>query len=372
METQGLSFAVTRRGPWLYGARWDVTWLMGTAIVVPITLALVWGGISSEALNLAVTVIAGGPHVFATFLTTYFDPQYRRRHGWALAAVAVVVPALVVFLTITRFQQLLSFFIFAASFHVLQQNAYLADAYRRRFGRPEAWPSRVLDYMVLFLSFYPIAAYKLVRNDFTMGDVRILIPDLVKTEFTCKAIAVLFAASFLAWSMKTLQEWRNGVLNRPKTALILLTSTIAFMIPAMAAGERMELAFQAVNTWHSLQYLGIIWLILNLRKAEGKSASPFVGSVSGPGRAAWKFYGLCLLFTAVQLAVILTLKATRPFSLSGAQYHYIGVFSVLFIHYTLDGYFFVAARSSGADPMDVPFVVPIRSAVPDPSSALAG
>lgn len=346
---------------WLNGARWDRTWLLGTALVIPVTLLLVWGGISSDALNLVVTVVAGGPHVFSTFLTTYLDPVYRRRHGWGLAAVAVAVPAAVTYLTLHHFQELMSFFIFAASFHVLQQNAYLADAYRRRMGRPEPLASRLLDYAVLFLSFYPIASYKLVRDDFRLGEVLIVIPGLVKSEWTVKAISVLFAASFLGWTIKSIQEWRRGVLNRPKTMLILATSMIAFWIPAMASGTRLELAFQSVNTWHSLQYIGLTWLVLKIRKDQGRSSSSFLKNISGEGRPTWYFYGLCLVFTTAQLLVIFLLRLTDPFHLRGIQYHYMGVFSVLFIHYAYDGYFFFASRGESAAPEDVPFVLPVRT-----------
>jgi hypothetical protein len=349
---------------WLNGARWDRTWLLGTAAVIPLTLLLVWGGISSDALNLIVTLMAGGPHVFSTFLTTYLDPDYRRRHGWGLAAVALIIPPTVAYLTVHHFQELMSFFIFAASFHVLQQNSYLADAYRRRQGRPEPLWSRLLDYAVLFLSFYPIASYKLVRDDFKLGDVLIAIPGFVKNDATVVAIGVLFGAAFLGWTIKSLREWRLGVLNRPKTLLILATSMIAFWIPAMASGTRLELAFQSVNTWHSLQYLGLTWLVLKIRKSEGRTSSAFMSKISGEGRPTWYFYGLCIVFTIAQLLVIFTLRVTDPLHLQGIQYHYMGVFSVLFIHYAYDGYFFFAARGESATPENVPFVLPVR-AVPE-------
>ncbi|HLY10850.1 MAG TPA: hypothetical protein VKW04_16225 [Planctomycetota bacterium] len=346
---------------WLNGARWDRTWLLGTAAVIPFTLALVWGGISSDVLNLVVTLMAGGPHVFSTFLTTYLDPEYRRQHGWGLTAVAVIIPLAVAYLTIHRFQELMSFFIFAASFHVLQQNAYLADAYRRRQGRPEPLWSKVLDYAVLFLSFYPIASYKLVRDDFKLGEVLIGIPGFVKNDTTVVAISVLFAASFLGWTIKSLREWQLGVLNRPKTLLILATSMIAFWIPAMASGTRLELVFQSVNTWHSLQYLGLTWLVLKIRKTQGRTSSAFLTRISGEGKSTWSFYGLCIVFTTAQLLVIFTLKLTDPFRLTGIQYQYMGVFSVLFIHYAYDGYFFFAARGESATPENVPFVLPVRT-----------
>lgn len=341
-------------GPWLYSRRWDITWILGTAAIIPLILTLVWGGISSDLLNLLVTLLAGGPHVFSTLLTTYLDPRYRGRHPWILAAIALAVPAIVVFMTVHHFEALMSFFIFAASFHVLQQNAYLSDVYRQRSGKREHAASRLLDYAVLFLSFYPIAAYKLVHNDFMLGEISIMIPGIVKSDVTWKTISILFAVAVAAWTVKTIGESRRGMLNVPKTTLIALTSVIAFLIPATAGGTRMELAFQSVNSWHSLQYLGVVWLILHARKLRGEADSGLLRRISGPGRPTWCFYGLCILFTGMLLGVIAVLTTADPLHLTRFQYYYMGVFSVLFIHYAFDGYFFLVAGKPGANPADVP------------------
>lgn len=362
-------------GPWISGARWDLAWLVGSAAVVPVLLLLVWGGVSSDLLNLAVTLLVGGPHVFATSLTTFLDPRYRRRHPWALLAIGAGVPALVVFMTIQHFQVLMSIFIFSASFHVLQQNAYLADAYRNRgVRRDPAW-SRVLDYAVLFLSFYPIASYKLVGDDFLLGSIRIIIPDFARTPWTVAAVSVAFVVAASLWLLKTAAEWRCGILNRPKTLLIGLTSTIAFLVPAAASGPRLELAFQTVNVWHSIQYLALVWLVLKVRKDQGRSVSPLLDRISGSGKPAWRFYGLCIVYTSLLLGVIALLRVTDPLRLSAWQYYYMCVLSVLFIHYALDGYFFLVSRNPSADPERAPYALfrkPVEETLPPRSALLKG
>lgn len=47
------------------------------------------------------------------------------------------IPPAVIYLAIHHFQLLLSVSIFAASVHVLQQNAFIAEMYRARASRPE-------------------------------------------------------------------------------------------------------------------------------------------------------------------------------------------------------------------------------------------
>ena len=75
-------------GAWLRGARWDLTWLIGSAVIVPMVLMLVWTGVRGEWIDLLVTMIVGGPHLLSTVLTTYADPGFRRAHLPFLLAVA--------------------------------------------------------------------------------------------------------------------------------------------------------------------------------------------------------------------------------------------------------------------------------------------
>jgi hypothetical protein len=331
------------RGLWLASARWDLTWIIGSAGVVPLSLLLVWAGISSDLMNLLVTLLVGGPHVFSTFLLTYLNPDFRRGHAPALALVGVGVATAVVFMTVHFFPVLMTFFVLAASFHVLQQNAFLADLYRGRSGQVDGIVSRGLDYAILFLSFYPIASYKLVHHDFMMGEIPILIPRAAQSETMVLVVFALFVAAMLLWIGKTVVEWHRGVLNVPKTILLVLTSGIAFLVPAAASGVRLELAFQTVNVWHSIQYLGIVWLVLARRRAEQPAPRGFLSLLAGPGIATARFYGTCLAFTAVLLGIVVLLHRTHPLDLSRAQYHYMTVFSVLFVHYAFDGVFFLVS-----------------------------
>ena len=349
---------------WINGRRWDLAWLIGSGAVVPLGLVAVRAGVSADWINLAVTALVGGPHLFATFVATYLDPGFRRAHGRALAAVSVLVPAFVVAMTWWNFQVLLSVFIFAASLHVLQQNAYLADVYRRRAGRAEPAWSRAVDVGLLFVSFYPIASYKLVRNDFLMGEVPILIPSLARTPFTYQAVWAAFVLLLAAWLAKSVVEGRRGLLNIPKTVLIGVTTSIAFLVPAAAGGERLELAFQSVNAWHSIQYLAIIWVILKVRKERGTSPSRLVARLSGPGGATALFYGLVLGVSAALLFLAAGLARWDPLGFTSGQYYYMSILSFLFIHYALDTWLFFAAGRAAAKPDEIPLAA---AAAPRPT-----
>ena len=122
-----------------------------------------------------------------------------------------------------------------------------------------------------------------------------------------------------------------------------------------ASGERLELAFQCVNAWHSIQYLGLVWWIQSVRKQRGLIDSRFEAAISGPGRAAWGFYGLCFGVTIALLGGLIGLATLDPWGISFDQYYYLGVLSCLLIHYVLDGYLFAVSARRGADPASVPY-----------------
>ena len=365
MEYATTTLAAASPAPrvWIQSPRWDLSWLIGSAAIVPLVLLAVWGGASSGAINLGTTALIGGPHLFSTYTATYLDPRFRRSHRPMLWAISLAIPALVVWGTLANFQVLLSIFIFTASVHVLHQNAYLTDIYRKRANTPEPAWSRLVDYGLLMLCIYPIASWKLVRNDFLLGDIEILIPPFLRTPLTYWAVWIAFSALLALWLSKTWGEARRGVLNVPKTVLIGVTATIAFLVPLAAAGERLELAFQAVNVWHSFQYLGIVWLIQRVRRERGLADSPLVRSITSGSNAAWRFYGSCLAVTLGLLGALILLARLDPLGLAGEpnafeRYYYMGVLSCLLVHYALDGWLFTVSNLRGVDAAREPYAVP--------------
>ena len=361
--TQTLDHAIETSppDPWLQNGRWDFGWLIGTALIVPIVLGLVWAGVPSLALTIGVTALIGGPHLFSTYALTYFDPSFRRKHGLMLLTISICIPALAIWATIYHFQILLSGFIFFASFHVVHQNAYLTDVYRRRAGFSEAWWSRFVDYGVLMTCFYPVAAYKLVNNDFYLGSTEVLIPSFLRVQATVWLISIAFASFVAIWLAKTWVEYKNGQLNRPKTMLIAITAVLAFLIPTTASGDRLELAFQSINAWHSVQYLGLTWFLLKIRKERGLLESPLLRKISGSGRKQMcLFYGFCLGITVTLLAALGALIYFKPGQLHFEQYWYMSVLSVLLIHYCLDAYFFTVGNKEERGMESMPFLIPSR------------
>jgi hypothetical protein len=332
---------VASKTPWLKDARFDTILLLASVVIVPIVLLAVWLGASTDAINLGVTAVVGGPHVFGTFTATFADRNFRRRHPWLIAS-SLLIPVGIVWLTVHRFQTLMSIFIVAASLHVLHQCAYLSDCYRTKAGKVERPWARFVDYGIIFSSIYPIALYKIVHGTFKLGDVDIVIPDVLMRMETVYLEWLVFAGFFAAWIYKTALESREGALNLPKTALIAVTVFFSFIVPGTAGDSRLELAFQSMNAWHSFQYLGLVWLINTMRLERGQLHNKFVARLSGSKGAKW-FYAWNFGITLLLLVFVKGVVSWDPLGLQESQYYYMLTLSPLLIHYYFDTFVFLTS-----------------------------
>jgi hypothetical protein len=324
--------------PWLLSRRFDMTLLIGNAVVVPFVLALVALNLSGDILDAGVTALVGGPHLFATYSATASNRSFRARHPWVVPS-AILIPVMVLWLSMRHYQILISLFLGAASVHVLQQCAHISDLYRTRSRAPEGRWSRVIDYGVIFTSMYPIALYKIARGKLWMGGAQVIAPRFLLSDFAVGLEWVLFGAFLVAWCAKVVRETRTGTLHVPKTLLIGLTVVLSFIIPGATDAEHMGLAFQAMNAWHSMQYFGLVYLLRVTRRPEDHG--PISARLSGLRGGALFYFGnlavTLLLFVAVKLYV-----QWNPFGVSEGQNYYLFVLSPLLVHYYLDAFEFSA------------------------------
>ena len=120
---------------------------------------------------------------------------------------------------------------------------------------------------------YPIGMYKLSLKMFHVGGVVLPYPDFL-LPFHLPVLAGIFFGIFLvAWIVKTVAEFREGRGNVPKTLLLSITTVVSFCLPM---GSNLDVLFQGYNTWHSFQYLFLLWLINRLRDQRGEIDNPFV------------------------------------------------------------------------------------------------
>jgi hypothetical protein len=321
-------------GVWLRSPAWDLTFLILSAALVPIPLLMHHGlGISQTAVNLVVAGLIGGPHLYTTFTYTFMEPNYRRRHGRFLLG-SLALPVIVTILAFVDLQVLLTVFFLWASIHVLHQITYINDCYVAK--GPVARPphERLVDYGVVFLCLYPVATPQILGGSFQLGGTQLYVPQWATSGAVATvqivAVGALFAVFFVLWVAKTIRDWRNGTVLVPSVLLIALTIAIGFTLPLFA---NTDVAFQGFNVWHSVQYLGLVWFLMTMRKERGEIDNRFVAEMNGPDRP-WHFYGLAVSLTAIAGLLVLAIHVIGGVDLQRA--YYIVILSTLLQHYYLD------------------------------------
>jgi hypothetical protein len=214
-------------------------------------------------------------------------------------------------------------------------------------------------------------------RNFNIGPMSLKFNDLLGGQYWLAYLAfVAFFLMLILFVGKTAVEFRDGRFNLPKTLLIGLTVTVMFWTPTM---PNMDTAFQGINVWHSFQYLALTWYANRLRERRtgrrlgflhlwedlSKRARRVSGASAGTVRrfrgfwlgllstlrkvdrdTGWStFYMLCLSMLPVSGILILAAGRFWPNvhgDLPGSDeaYTYMGILSVLLVHYVHDALLF--------------------------------
>ena len=290
---------------------------------------------ADNARNVVNGIIAfgiGGPHMYATYTRTFFEPTFRKRY-WTIYPMAIVIPSIVIYAAIFHFIYLLTFFFFWASIHVLHQIIYLVDCYREKDQSVQPKWSRVIDYAVVLSALYPMAMYRFVHNTFKVGQTALFFPEFLKIDLTWWFATAFFSLAFVLFVMKTIGEFRRGVGNVPKTILISVTVMATFFTPFF---PELDVAFQGLNSWHSFQYLGLTWLINRYRLERGEITTTTMKKMNEPGKW-WKYYGYTVASSISGLSLIGILLLTQSYhGLTFDQAYYMVILCFLLTHYYHD------------------------------------
>ncbi len=340
MSTVAQAYPAVSASPWLYHKRWDLTFLIGSAALGAIPLILLYGfNVSTTAINLLVAGLVGGPHLYSTFGYTLAEGAYRKRQGWLLLPCAII-PLTVAWLAHFNLNLLITVFFFWASVHVLHQIAYLSDCYRHKDPKPKPLSSRIIDYGVIFTGLYVTATPRLLNGEFIVGGgtnpKKLLIPEFVMgQQWISVAIGLTFATFLALYILKSVKEHKEGRLNIPSVTLISVTTVMSLIIPTF---PNIDIAFQGYNTWHSFQYLALVWYINKLRRDNGEITNGVMRKVFTGKHNAVRFYGLFLLATVVAFSLTLFLQFGLGWGRDQAYYSV--VLGTLLVHYYLDSFNF--------------------------------
>jgi hypothetical protein len=305
--------------------------------------------LARNIVNAVVSLLVGGPHMYATFTRTALDRRFSNKHNRLLWS-SLLIPVVVVTLALLNLSLLLTLFFFWASVHVLHQIIYIVELYNQKGKSSLTIFSRLSDYGVVLTSLYPIAAWRIANRSFEIGvnDLSDVVSNLVPLgPWMVWLAGGAFAIALLVWLGKTAAEMSSGTLHVPKTLFISMTVIASFSVPALG---NLDTAFQGMNVWHSLQYLALTWMLNHLRQGRGDlEGSPFVNRLSNDGSSR-RYYLFTVLLTLGNIILgaiiflVLSVLLRQPFDYTFDRAYYIAVLSILWIHYYHDHFLFVEPK----------------------------
>ncbi|MEP6986641.1 MAG: hypothetical protein ABI970_13630, partial [Chloroflexota bacterium] len=295
-----------RPGLWLRNRRWDLIFMILSVFVVPMPYIFYLLGIrifnmdadvSRNVVNGFVAIAVGGPHMMSTMLRTGLDKDFKKRYPMLIRS-SIIIPIIVVSLAFLNLTLLLTIFFFWAMLHVMHQVTYIVELYNHKEhtivhkGSAVSLQARIIDYAVVLTCLFPMAAYKISTGSFAVGtnDLTKVIPNAFQAPWFFVAAAAVFFVALVAYIVKSINEYRNGIINWPKTIFISLTVIVFF---PLAAFPNLDTAFQGANTWHSFQYLAITFYIIKIKQQYGnlKTTAPLVSKFSNR-KDSWGLFAL--------------------------------------------------------------------------------
>lgn len=350
-----------RPGFWLRNRRWDLIFMILSVFVVPLPYIFYLIGmnvfglqddVSRNIVNGFVAIAVGGPHMMSTLLRTGMDSEFKQRYPMLIRS-SIIIPIIVISLAFLNLTLLLTIFFFWAMLHVLHQVTYIVELYNHkehaivRQNSAVSLRARIIDYAVILTCLFPMAAYKISQGSFAVGtnDLTAVIPTFFQQPWLFAIAGTVFVVSLAAFIIKSMNEYRVGIINWPKTIFISLSVLIFF---PLAAFPNLDTAFQGANTWHSFQYLAITFYIIKIKQQYGNlnQSAPLVARFSNR-RDSWGLFALStmmLVGSVIVFIIVYTLaKVIIPDIDPNRHFdtaYYTAILSFLWIHYYHDHFLF--------------------------------
>jgi hypothetical protein len=325
---------------WIRSRRWDLTWLIGSVIVVPLAPLMYWMGMSPSGVAYVIMIAVGGPHVAVTFTRTNMDPKFVRHHS-TLARMVFLIPLLTAAFALLHEALFLTFFFTWASLHVLQQIAYLGNCYTNRQHFKPSRLEQVVEWGLIFSCLYPFATVRMAEGTFMLDGTQLLVPAWIVGDALTWAAFGVFGLFLASWIVFLARRLRRGTLHFGKTALIGATVLATFFTPLF---PNLDVAFQGINFWHCIQYLALVWWANRIRRERGETEVPFLRAISERGwRGFARYYGGAVAVTAVlallMIGVSHVIESIRGRPSELLTYYMIGK-GLLLAHYYYDTFLF--------------------------------
>jgi hypothetical protein len=342
---------------WIRDLAYDWSFLLGSAGLVFLVAAVFTaksGGTNllqvtgaSEALNLVIPVLLGGPHIFFSLVRTYMDVDFKREHRQLLRISPHVVAFAMIYLTVWQHQAIVvNVVLYSAVFHGAAQLAHIGLRYRMKSGRGPYDLGGIAFLTATLLGPLYFLSWAVHHRDFVfVGQpiFRELAP--LWLLWVAGGGAVIAAAYWLAdllnraWA-RTPSAEGEGV-NWREAAIFVVTQGAFWFLANL---DQLDVTFQAYNAWHSVQAFGIMWFAMNAKWRSGKVRGPKQSRFCRDG--AFGFTLMCgILFSLFIGLMVLMFTNFQWSALATSPFYFIFAVTVLLNHHVLDYWLFFGKRA---------------------------
>ncbi len=295
-------------------------------------------------LLLADIWLLGYHHVVATYTRLAFDREtFVRRRFLALDSLLLIVVATVALAIGVGTWIIATMFMYLQWFHYMRQGYGISRMYFRTTSGGQAAGARdwVTDAVIYAVPIYGIAYRSSIMGDRFL-DLPILALDVPAVAVTL--LGVLAAVSVAAWTLQTAWRIRQGTADDRYIGFVI--SHIAIFATAYVIVDNTDTGWLAINVWHNLQYVLVVWMANARRFASGiDPRARLLSTISQPQRVV-AYFATCLAITTVVYTGLS--QATTAFiggGIGAAAAVYMGI---NFHHYLVDAVIWRRSRPARA------------------------
>lgn len=276
--------------------------------------------------------LLGYHHVVATYTRLAFDTASLRRNRFLAVDLLAVVTLATLAIAITAGAWLVATaFLYLQWFHYMRQGYGIARMYFR--ATPDGQVPGSRDFAA-DLAIYLVPIYGIAARSASMGDTFLGLPvqAIVLPGPVVTLLGIAAAAAVMGWAVKTARAAMAGTLEIEYTAFV--ASHLAIFLVAYIVVADVNAGWLAINVWHNLQYVLVVWMSNAKRYASGiDPAARFLSRLSQPGRVVM-YFACCLAITTIVYAAI---DRFTVLVLGGGMAITVGIYmGINFHHYIVD------------------------------------
>jgi hypothetical protein len=132
------------------------------------------------------------------------------------------------------------------------------------------------------------------------------------------------------WVLRSAVAYARGTLDSLYAGFVV--SHVAIFLIAYVTIEKADTGWLAINVWHNLQYVLVVWMMNTKRHTAVEPVTSFIARISQPGRIVRYFLSCIAISTAIYLVLGRFVAAV-----GGGMALTVGIYmGINFHHYVVD------------------------------------